>query len=593
MRYGDGTVQTKLNLLKLIIHWRRKITFLLKVMLTMTVMVVGFQNCSNTGMQAATAGNSLIQSVTSCSFGSQTLISGATATGYSASSVASGGSCSSVQETVTCNNGILSPANASATCNVSTGSGSGTSPIVTAYYVSPTGSDKNNGLSTTTAFATLGAAQLAMQKSSNIKTTYILAGTYNLTPLGSKDPNGQPAVALDLVPQDSGETWSYYPPDGVNQAVLNGQNKVDGIVVLEAGANNISIIGLKITNPISIAIWTAGQVDSFTLKWCDIGNNNSNDGNFGGWPPLIGITGTKTQILYNYIHDALSMGIEVTAYRETASDKSSINGSLISGNVLLRTVQSISDGGAIYINMHVAQNSSSDPTDTITVTNNYVAQYGGTNTWGAHGIYLDDNTSNATVTGNIVGPPTAGTGTGSGSLYGTNAITAFIDNSGGNNIISGNLVDLGTSGTVGILALVYDTEDSAVPMKGDTFTGNIVLSNFKGALTAWNTNASACVYVESTSDPQGYSYTVKNNLYWNYASGGSVFSNGQAPETGAATPGDTAPITNINPFSGSTYSSIIGANYSLAINSAANFRPFVGGWGFPGFSFASASTPSY
>src|SRR5207237_479331 len=95
-------------------------------------------------------------------------------------------------------------------------SGTGADPsIVPAFYVATNGNDNNSG-TLTAPFATLGKAQAAMRASGTIKTTYVRAGTYSFS--GS---NNCSQVAVDLS-SDNGETWTYYPPDGVGKAILDG-----------------------------------------------------------------------------------------------------------------------------------------------------------------------------------------------------------------------------------------------------------------------------------------------------------------------------------------------------------------------------------
>ena len=75
------------------------------------------------------------------------------------------------------------------------------------YYISTTGSDAANGLSLTTAFATLERAQDAMRLSGGDDTTLIRGGTYYLD---------QP---LTLTAQDNGSRYAGY---GTETAVLSG-----------------------------------------------------------------------------------------------------------------------------------------------------------------------------------------------------------------------------------------------------------------------------------------------------------------------------------------------------------------------------------
>lgn len=82
-----------------------------------------------------------------------------------------------------------------------------------AYYVAtatstPAGSDSNAG-TLQAPFLTLGKCQTQMRAGST-KTCYVRGGTYAL-----------PSGGLVLSSSDNGETWSSYPPDGPNAAILD------------------------------------------------------------------------------------------------------------------------------------------------------------------------------------------------------------------------------------------------------------------------------------------------------------------------------------------------------------------------------------
>jgi hypothetical protein len=483
----------------------------------------------------------------------------------SSSSSSSGGSSSSSSgsSSGSSSSGSSSSGSSSSGGTSSSGSSGSSGGIISgpAFYVSPSGSDSNAG-SLSAPFKTLTKAQSAMRASST-KITYVRAGTYSI---GS---------TLALTTSDDGETWQYYPSDGVNSAVLNGNNSVSGGIIAIEGASNITINGLKIENFVDYGIlgdggpntnWgTVAEDTGNTIENCDVGFNTISSWSSAG----ISLSGPNATIANNYVHDVGSQGIASYAYYAGKS----INGTVVKNNVVLRAVQRTSDGGAIYVNMH-----SGIQSDYVTVTNNYVADQGSANTWGVHGIYLDDDTSNTTASGNVVGPPSVGTGTGSGSQWGTNAISAFIDNSGNHNAITGNLIDLGSSGAVTTVLFAYDTAEIAdVGMEQDSFTGNIVISNFTGSLRANSTGVTGYAYFQNTpalgTDPKGASYVIHDNVYWNYASGGSVFSNGTVTS-------DSAPIHENPQISGWDYTIATG---SPVYASPVGFSPIDGGWGPPGF----------
>jgi hypothetical protein len=122
-------------------------------------------------------------------------------------------------------------------------------------------------------------------------------------------------------------------------------------------------------------------------------------------------------------------------------------------------------------------------------------------------------------------------------------------------------------------------------MEGDTFTGNIVISNFTGGLRTTVSGVTGHAYFESTpADPMGSSYTIQGNAYWNYASGGSVWSNGTVTS-------DSSPITKDPQLSGWTYDI---AGGSAVFSSAVNFAAIVGEWGPPGYVIPQTGTaPSF
>jgi len=418
------------------------------------------------------------------------------------------------------------------------------------FYVSSSGNDLDPG-TYAQPFRTLEKARDAMRRSA-LKTTYVRAGTYNRT------------STLALTSSDNGETWAYYPPDGVNTAILDG-GKTANLISFD-GISNLTINGLKLQNSYSNAIDAQGtnRNNNVSIENCDIGFNQQT-GAEGGFNPLVFIeNATNTQIKNNYVHDAVSQGIGLYAFYAGQS----IDGSVISGNVVLRTVQHVSDGGAIYINMR----STGDSGGHVTITNNVVRDYGASGILGASGIYLDDNTSHATVTGNVVGPPTEGA-VGTGNL----GAAAFEIHDGNSNTISGNIADLGDSGRTWA-AVWYGDSASAAGMGGNTFTGNIVTSGFTGHQNTNFTGQTGYTYFENSA---ASNFTIQNNIYHNYA-GGQV-------RTDGATASDGNPIFE-NPKLGSwTY---VLASDSPAYASPVNFQPIVGGWGPPGFVIPEGTRPS-
>jgi Ca-dependent carbohydrate-binding module xylan-binding/Right handed beta helix region len=433
------------------------------------------------------------------------------------------------------------------------GTGAGAPPSGAGFFVSPTGSDSNPG-TLAAPFATLSHAQQAMENSS-IKVTYVEGGTYHLT------------SALDLTAADNGETWQYYPPNGVDSAVLDGGSATD--LILLDGSSNVTINGLSLQHASSSAIATqdgagAPQITGITIENCDIGFNQ-HTGAEGGFNPLVFIeNATNTHIENNYVHDGASQGIGLFAFYSGQS----IDGDVVSGNVVLNTVQQMSDGGAIYLSMRGTGGSGGH----VTVTDNFVRDYGASGITGAAGIYLDDNTSNVTVTGNVIAPPTEGD-VSTGNL----GATALEIHDGLNNQISGNIIDLGDSGRT-LAATWFQDGGSLAGMSGNTFTGNVVISGFTGNQ---NTNFSGQTGFTFFENSPSSDFTIANNLYFNDA-GGQV-------RTDGPTTSDSNPILGNPEISGPTYQIASG---SPVFGSPVNFASIVGGWGPPGFVIPQTGTVS-
>ena len=443
----------------------------------------------------------------------------------------------------------------SVTGSGTTGSGttgsSGTSDIGTgaqnpgqttdAFYVSPTGSDSNSG-TLAAPFATLGRAQQAMEGSS-IKTTYVEGGTYNLS------------STLDLTAADSGETWQYYAPNGVDSAILNGGGNLNPIISIEGGASNIIIDGLTVENFGIVGIHSGaggGALTSgITIENCNIGfGQNTSDATSGG---IVFDNTVNISVLNNYIHDVPAAGIAVYAYNP--GDQTS---GVIANNVVLNTVQARSDSGAIYTEML------STAANSLTIENNFVADYGSAGNYGQIGIYLDEGANHVTITGNVVGPPTEG----SVPSAGTNDTAAAFTDAGFDNTFSNNIVDLGDSGRV---FAVEFYGYSGYGESGNVFEGNTILSDFTGAQGTNMSGETGYAYFQNMGPASNYA--IENNVYWNYAAGGSEFTNGVLAS-------DSNPIIENPQISTATYTV---ASSSPLYNSPVNFAPIVGGWGPAGF----------
>jgi hypothetical protein len=436
------------------------------------------------------------------------------------------------------------------------GTGAGTPVSGPGFYVSPNGSDSNPG-TLDAPFATLAHAQQAMENSS-IKTTYVEAGTYNLT------------STITLSGADSGETWQYYPANGVNSAILDGGGTLSPIFNLE-NASNVTIDGLKLQHFGAMGILVGGTQGTInnnnTIENCDIGSSTTA-------PPVEGAGATggiviwgspssqNNMVLNNYVHDLGGLGILAGAWQNYGV-ANGIDGTVISGNVVTRVDLQTSDNGAIYITM--AQ--TGDSGGHVTITNNYVSDIGSPGFWGLQDIYLDDNASNVTISGNVLGPPNPAAATGGGYSF-----PAIFVHNGNDNTITDNIIDLGTTGNVGVVTYGVDG-NSLAGLANNVVTGNIILSGYSGA-------SNVPAYGGQTGSPAS-DYTIQGNDYFNYA-GGSI-------NTSGVVAGDIDPLNMDPQISGSNYSIAAG---SSVLGSLMNFAPITGGWGPPGFVVAQSAIRS-
>lgn len=437
--------------------------------------------------------------------------------------------------------------------------GSVASPSGSAFYVAPDGNDSwegdmaaPNAVKTNGPFASLARAQRAMEDSA-VKVTYVERGTYHLT------------RRLRLTAADDGETWRYYPPNGVNTAVLDGGGTLAPIIDIGGGASRITIDGLKLENFGIVGIHVGAGKDALSskiaVKNCDIGfGHNTSNATSGG---IVFDNTVDIEVANNYIHAVPAAGIAVYAYNP--GDRT---GGVIANNVVWDAVQARSDSGAIYTEMLSTAASS------LTIKNNFVANYGSAGHFGQVGIYLDEGANHVTVAGNVVGPPLRG----SVADAGTNNTGAAFTDAGFDNTFFGNIVDLGDSGRV------FAVEFYGYPAYGESgnvFEGNIILSNFTGAQATNMSGKTGFAYFQNIGS--GSNYTIRHNVYWNYASGGSVFTNGVLA-------GDSEPIFKNPQVSGPTYTV---DRRSSVYSPPVNFAPIVGGWGPPGFVIPQIDTPSH
>jgi len=459
------------------------------------------------------------------------------------------------------------------------------------YYVSPSGSDSNPG-TLSAPFLTLSHAQSVMRVPGNAKRLYLRVGTYS-------------SVPLTFTPADSGEIWTYYPPDGYNSAILDGGSvgmRTGVNVITIDGTSDFTVDGLLIQNfrnwGIGIHGGPADPVGGFPTEaptavnvtiMNNIVNNGYTDNTSGanlGWSGGgIWASGSTTNlhILNNVITNQYGSGIRVipTDTSGTTNPNGNYNGLTISNNVCLITDQATGDNGAIYI-----QDTNFDSAN-ITISNNFIRDYQANPSLRSAAIpirdvaiYLDEGASNTTVTGNIVAN-TAYAVTSPGPS--TISTTAFYMSTGHNDTWSGNIADLGTLGI--ILNANYELHSTSDPaMSGNSFTNNIFVGNWSGPQESYGSSYGPYAYA-STANLRTLDFpTVTHNMYYNYGSG-SLSTTG--PQFG-----DAEPTTNINP----QVSGLASQYYAIASGSAAfanpvNFPGIAGNWGPPGYVIPATGTP--
>jgi hypothetical protein len=440
-----------------------------------------------------------------------------------------------------------------------------------AFYVATNGDDGNPG-TLALPFATLAHAQTAMRASSNSKTTYVRAGTYQPPMTGATCLYGNAAgSAIELLAADQGETWSFYPPDGYGSAILDGQSTTGnsggtggngvGCAFAASGASGVRIVGLQFERYLYAAFW-GYQSPSVVVSDNVVHDTTAACFGAGG---IIVINSPGATVMHNALHDLAYMGIVVSDSSTTGDQMSN---SLVSGNVVLDacTWPAVSGGGndenggdcgGIYFWSHVASASTN-----LRIEDNLVrdvnvssAGAGDFSSCCAQGIYLDYGTSNVSVTGNVV----------------TGIVSACFQINGGiDDVITGNLCDLGAAAGTQIVA--YQNH-GVTAMTGNAFQGNVVVAGSAAGGAGFVGN--------SPPNPM----TVAHNAYFNYA-GSSV----DSASTGGAG-ADSSP-TYVDPQV-SCWAPTMAAG-SPARAAPVSFPGITGGWGPPGYVLPMTGTaPSW
>jgi hypothetical protein len=468
--------------------------------------------------------------------------------------------------------GAVSPTDTIAVCQVATGCGTanplsratigsvmaGGLPLAPGFYVSPTGNDSNAGTASAP-FASLTACQSAMQASAGIKTCYIRAGSYAPGAASSNCDGDSHTCAVDLTAADNGETWSYYPPDGYDSALITGGSTASGN---GPNANNITFNGLTLHH------FDYGGIDA-----CDAGNltvENSifHDGyniytataylcDYDDAPGAVSIVGGQNfHFLHNVIYNMGYSGVSATV------GSPGVPGLSISGLVYDSNVLYLTNNASYYpietFAMYTQDNNYlTAPSVNLRITNNYIRDYGQSYTDNSRCIYLDNNTSNADVESNIC------TGIGSVGVFMHGGI---------NDVVVNNIDDM-TGAATGGFVMAYQTSGSpsTTPMTGNIFTNNTIIMNAATAPAAGV--AYPFIGAAAPGNP-----VVWGNAYYNYGVGSLT-----SWINGSASPGgwnDAAPFSTSNPGFSGCY--------------AASIPNIPGKWGPPGYQIPNTGTaPSY
>ena len=448
-----------------------------------------------------------------------------------------------------------------------------------AYYVSTTGSDFNNGTSPSTAFATFGKAQTAMQGGS-IKTTYLEPGTLT------------PSSILTLTSADNGETWAGDPNNAsYNSAVINMQNNYEEAIWINGGSNITIGPRLKVENTIYNGVCIHGGSVQPPAGSGGLNCNNYSvaaaSNNTVTGIEVTGETGTSlpqawqdgisawgdvpnTTISHNYVHDVPGGGIEVRAY---GNSDYTISGSLVTGNAILNVMQNENDDGCVYMEDLEATSSG------WVVSNNFCRDWhgqAGGDGQGSHCIYLDASTSNGLIDNNICGSP------GNSAIAGT---SFFELGCGFNNTFRNNILDLGTVSYVFVMQYVTGggaPNNPCTSMTGNVLTGNIIISNYAGGMTNnWDGQGSKS-YIEAGPPPTPLA--ISHNMYYNYGGG--------TPNTTGVQSSDTSPVIADPSFAAGTLYALKGGSpaYNAIGSGGIGFTAIPGGWGPPGFVMPTSST---
>jgi hypothetical protein len=405
-----------------------------------------------------------------------------------------------------------------------------TNPVANAFYVSADATGNGTGPlgSETDPFPTLQQAQSAME-SSNVKTTYVEGGTYDLS------------STLDLTSADSGESFLAAPGSG-QPATIDGDGNVSNLVSVN-GANDVSIEGLAMENTQPGSIFSSGDwTQSATAGDAIVAENSAGDNfsydaisNVGMGLDMRGVSNSQLDSdNINNVQEAISFSSALTNSDNDTVDSNSISnvsdvssspygaislmqasdttvgnnvidnitgaGIRVGGNigqnsngvvVTQNTVENTNtaavptssysgqgDNGAIYAWQAPGNTNNMD----LTISNNYVVNAG--QGFENIGVYLDDGVDGATVTGNVIQPNGIGWAT---NIHG-----------GSNNTVANNIFNL-SSATGNEKGMLYQND-------GPQMTNNNVSDNIFYSSTA---NGGAYTFYDNANDAP----VMANNSY--------------------------------------------------------------------------------
>ena len=427
-------------------------------------------------------------------------------------------------------------------------------PLPAGIFIAPSGSDTTGDGSISKPFATLAKAQATMRLGGP-QITYIRGGFYALPAVTQ---NGV-SYGLYLTAADSGQTWSYYPPDGYNSAILDGGSTSSStgtkeLITIE-GASHITINGLQLQHFRWLGVGLHGgsrfkelfPASTGTADANTVTNNIVQDGSYDT-SPVGGYGGgafygerdiPNTTVTNNVIYNISTSGIQA----ENGGSGSNLSSLRVANNVVLSTCLLVRDCGSIYV-----QDSNTTSTN-IRIINNFVRD-SGTPASKARSIYLDDGVSGAVVSNNI-----------STGIFNF----AFTIHGGSNNSISSNIIDMGPSNNREIL--LYQG-NGLTAMTGNTVQSNLVVS---GGAGGWYEGKSF-----------GAQPTITNNVYHQYA-GAPVYTGGLGGLNGDASPVSADPQLSCWPY--------LLASGSPVYSRPVSFIPLPRYWGPPGYTLPQTGTP--